>query len=92
MTDREMADNKPTSKGQEIKKQIRAQTIGYILAAFSLVAGLAWNEAIRSMIDNLFPVSKNSLLVKFIYAVVVTGAVVVISSYLVRLTNNKDEK
>ena len=37
-----------------LRKEIKEKTIGYILAAFGLVAGLAWNEAIKSFIDQFF--------------------------------------
>jgi len=57
--------NKIKNGTEEIKKEIRQRTLGYILAAFGLVAGLAWNEAIKSFIEYLFPVSKNTFPVKF---------------------------
>lgn len=76
---------------KEIKKEAKERTIGYISAALSLVAGLAWNEAIKGLIEYLFPLSKDTLLVKFIYAVLATLIVVVITIYLVRLFK-KDEK
>ncbi len=48
----------------EIKTEVRQRTIGYIVAAFGLVAGLAWNEAIKALIEYLFPLSPNTLKVK----------------------------
>ena len=68
-----------------LRRKIRQQTVGYILAAFGLVAGLAWNEAIRSFIDYFVPFSGNTLVVKFTYAVMVTLLVVIVSNYLSRL-------
>lgn len=67
---------------KEIRMKTKEQTIGYILAAFGLVAGLAWNEAIKSFIDIIFTLDKNSLVAKFAYAIAVTLVVVVISNYL----------
>ncbi len=75
---------------ERIKKEVKERTIAYIIAAFGLVAGLAWNEAIRTLIENLFPISKNTVLAKFIYAVLMTFIVVVITVYLMRLIK-KDE-
>lgn len=65
-----------------VTKEVRNQTIGYIVAAFGLVAGLAWNEAVKGLIDILFPLQQNSLVAKFIYAGIVTSFVIIISVYL----------
>lgn len=64
----------------EVKKQV----VGYILAAFGLVAGLAWNDAIRGLIDYLYPLGQDGLPAKFIYAGVITLVLVTISSYLIQ--------
>jgi hypothetical protein len=47
-----------------------------------LVAGLAWNEAIRGLIDYAFPVSVNLLLAKFGYAIIMTIVLVILSIYI----------
>ncbi|OGM89423.1 hypothetical protein A3J77_01945 [Candidatus Wolfebacteria bacterium RBG_13_41_7] len=79
-------------ESEEIKNEAKKKVVGYIVAAFGLVAGLAWNEAIKAFIEYIFPLSANTLLVKFIYAFLVTLAVVLISVYLVRLFGeNKKE-
>jgi len=78
-------------KEQAIRKEVREKTIGYILAALGLVAGLAWNEAIKGSIDSIFPNSGNGLLVKFFYAIVVTLLVVIISMYLASLIRENEE-
>jgi hypothetical protein len=80
------------SKSREMQKEIRQRTVGYILAAFGLVAGLAWNEAIKSFIEYLFPLSKNTFLAKLIYALVITFALVIISIYLTKLAGDNREK
>jgi hypothetical protein len=55
-----------------------------------LVAGLAWNEAIQELIKFLFPLSRNSILVKFLYAAIITIVVVVVISYLERIFRTED--
>lgn len=77
-----------TSINQEIKKKIA----GYITAAFGLVAGFAWNDAIRSSINYFFPVEKNSLWAKFIYAISITLILVIISIYVVRIFSGKKKE
>lgn len=78
-------------KKLSLRKEIKEKTIGYILAAFGFVAGLAWNEAIKSLIDQFFPDNANSILIKFVYAIIVTIVVVLITVYLIKLTDKKNE-
>lgn len=68
----------------EKKKGLRAQTFGYISAALGLVAGLAWNDAIANLINKLFPLAKDTVAMKFVYAIVVTVAVVLLIQYINR--------
>jgi hypothetical protein len=73
----------------EIETQARERTTNLILAGFGFVAGLAWNEAIKSLIDTLFVIEKDSLLAKFIYAIVVTILVVIVSYFFSKLNTPK---
>lgn len=68
----------------EIKKQIRSQTAGYLTGALGLVAGLAWSDAIKALIAELFPFDKNGIVAMFVYAIIITLAVVLIGNYLLR--------
>ncbi len=73
-----------------IRKKAREQTIGYIVGAFGLVAGLAWNDAVKAFIEYAFPLSGGGgLAAKFVYALLITIAVVVITTYLSRLTEKE---
>ena len=67
-----------------LKKEVKDKTIGYLLAAFGFVAGLAWNEAIKSAIDQFFPNLSGGVLIKFVYAALVTVVVVLASVYLLK--------
>ncbi len=75
-----------------LHQEIKNRTIGYILGAFGLVAGLAWNNAINSLIEYLVPIGTNTLLLKFIYAVVITVVVVIIGYYFSKLTDDEEKK
>ena len=75
-----------------IKKEVQERTVGYILAALGLVAGLAWNEAIKSLIDQFFPFSRDGVFIKFFYAVIVTFIIVLVTVYLVKLVEKKETK
>jgi len=86
-----------TTQTTEIKKraalraELREKTTGYILTALGLVAGLAWNDAITSFIKYFFPTDTNGIMIKFIYAIVVTIAVVIITRSLMRVLGPKEE-
>lgn len=75
------------SEMNNISKQVKDKTVGYILTAFGLVAGLAWNDAIRSTIDRFFPLDQGNIILKFIYALAITIVVVLIGWVL-----SRDEK
>ena len=77
---------------EKIRKEVRDKTLGYILAAFGLVTAFSWNEAIKGLIEYLFPLSKDTVLAKFIYAIILTLLVVVASIYLTRLLSEKKEE
>lgn len=78
-------------ESKEIKGKIKNQTLSYITAGFGLVAGLAWNEAIKSSIDYIFPISKNTLIAKFGYAALMTLVVALIAVYLARILREKKD-
>lgn len=89
MIDEKKLTNKISNNN--LKKEIKIRTISYITAALGLVAGLAWNDAIRSLIENIFPVANKTLWAKFIYAVLITIVVVAISINLVKISSKNDK-
>ncbi len=68
----------------ELNKEVRGRAVAYIGGAFGLVAGLAWNEAITTLIDSLFPLAKDGVWVKFLYALILTIVVVLVVKQLER--------
>ena len=60
------------------------KTLELFTTALSLVAALAWNDAIQSVFK-LFFVDAASLLAKFIYAIIITLIIVIMSSQISRL-------
>jgi len=81
--------NKLKNKTKEVGKEFRQKMISYILAAFGLVAALAWNDTIKSLIEHLFPLEKNNILIKFIYALIITFVIVIISISLAKFSSEK---
>lgn len=84
-----MKNNNNLSK---ISREVKEKTLSFIITAFSLVAGLAWNEAIQSLINSFFTIDKNSILAKFIYALAMTLALVFIAVYLAKIFDQSGEK
>ncbi len=80
------------TKKEEIEKAIKEKIFSYIIAAFGLVAGLAWNEAIKSFIEFVFPKTGNSLIAKFTYALILTIIVVLISMYLSKIFKKENSQ
>lgn len=59
-------------ESKNLRKEVREKTMGYITAAFGLIAGLAWNDAVKSLIELIFPAQANGVAAKFLYAVIIT--------------------
>lgn len=76
---------------QDIHAEAREKISGYISAGFGLVAGLAWNDAIKELIETFFPNTSNTLVAKFGYAILVTLLAVIVTVYFVRLLKKRKE-
>lgn len=79
-------------KGAELEREVREKTLGYIITSFGLVAGLAWNDAIKAFIDRFFSDPGNGLKAKFLYAALLTVIVVIVSLYVSRLFKVEKKK
>lgn len=77
---------------EELKKEVRVKAFGYVSAALGLVAGLAWNDAIKAFIEAVFPLTKDTIFVKFMYALLVTLAVVILIKYLDKFINSSNDE
>ena len=73
----------------ETRRKFKERTITLILGGFGLVAALAWNEAIKSLFETLFP-ETNALIGKFIYAIIITFVVVILSLQLRKVSKKKE--
>ncbi len=84
--------DKLTEEKKVLQGAVRERTGEYLVAALGLVAGLAWNDAIKSLIEELFPIAKNTIVVKFGYAVLITVVVVIASVYIIRFIGGGEKK
>lgn len=62
-----------------------------IATSFGLVAALAWNEAIKKLIDEFIPKGKGVLSL-FLYAIFVTAVVVIVTSRLVKVKEKFEDE
>ncbi len=65
-------------------QELKAQVIGFVIAAFGFVAGLAWNDAVKALIDALVPVGSGGVAAKFAYAVIATAILALVSWAMLR--------
>lgn len=84
-----MGDRK--TKIHRLQSEVRERTLGYVIAAFGLVAGLAWNDAIKALIEYFFPLTESTLSAKIVYAFLVTLVVVIATMYLNHLFKKEEE-
>jgi len=77
---------------RKIESTFKSQLETILLAAFAFVAGLSWREVINSVIDYLFPLEKDTILAKFLYAIVVTFFLTLTGLYVVRFINRSGHK
>ena len=69
--------------------KIVSESLSMMSTAFGLVAALAWNEAIKSLIDEFVPKGKGVLSL-FLYAVLVTLVVLIATSRLSKVKERLD--
>ncbi|MFZ2303496.1 MAG: DUF5654 family protein [Minisyncoccia bacterium] len=82
--------NQLKNEGERITNEMRERSMTYIAGGLGIVVGLAWNEAIKSLIDYFYPLSSaNSISAKFIYAIIITGVVVLVTMYIVKPPEKK---
>ena len=74
-----------------LRSEVREKVVGYIGAGLGVIVSLAWNEAIKALIEYLFPLKQNGILAKFIYAGAMTMVLVLVSIYLMRVFSVKKE-
>jgi len=79
-------------KTERIEREVKEKLVTYLGAAFGFVAGLAWNDAVKALIDHLFPVEQDGILAKFIYAFFVTLVLVLVTIILQRIMRRKEDE
>ena len=81
----------PEQKKESIRQEVWQQTVTLLLNGLSLVAALAWNDAIISLFKQIFP-ETGGLIAKFIYAAVVTILIVTMTMRLRKFKSQEEKK
>lgn len=79
---------KKTSLHLEIVEQVSSLAT----ASFGLVAALAWNDAIKLLFARLFPQPDGEIWAAFLYAIILTIIVVIVTIRLGNIVNRIKEK
>ena len=77
---------------RKIEDAFKRRVEGYLMTAFGIVAGLAWNEAVKDLMAYLLPMQKDTIFAKFLYAIIMTFILILISLYVIRFINRSDSK
>ena len=77
---------------RKIEDAFKRRVEGYLMTAFGIVAGLAWNEAVKDLMAYLLPMQKDTIFAKFLYAIIMTFVLILISLYVIRFINRSDSK
>jgi hypothetical protein len=72
-----------------MRKEIIEKIASLIIAAFGLVAALAWNGAIQAIFKEVFGTAEG-LIPMLVYAVVVTIVAVVITVWIAKISGKKE--
>ena len=63
----------------ELDDRLRERMVSLMISAFGMVSALAWNEAVKSLVTEIFGRPDN-LEAMFVYAVAVTALAVAVTS------------
>jgi nitric oxide reductase large subunit len=91
----EEKDDKKLSKAEEEKLHVYfvEKVVTLMTGAMGLVAALAWNDAIRKLFERIFGTQgSGDITAMFIYAIIVTAAVVVVTYRLTRIVEKMKKK
>jgi hypothetical protein len=82
----------PKKSKRRIVTEVKAKIAGYSTAGLGLIAGLAWNEAIKELIIMLRLPQGESVMAKFLYAIIMTILVALAGVYLAHALGDEEEE
>ena len=79
----------PPNSFTDLPNSLIQNVISLSTSGFGVVVALAWNEAIKSVIEYLFPLDQNTMAAKIIYAAVMTMILVFATAYILKEPNEE---
>ena len=94
MPEEKKGENKLTKKEEEsLHVLLMEKIVTLMTGAMGLVAALAWNDAIRKLFERVFGTQgSGDITAMFIYAAVITAAVVLVTYRLTRIIERVKKK
>lgn len=77
---------------KQIQSAVRDRMMASVVGALGLVVGLAWNDAIKAAIEQIFPLGSEGIWAKFGYAVILTIVIAVAIYYISKFFTKKEEE
>lgn len=62
--------------------ELKIKTAHYIIAGFSLVVGLSWNDTVKEILNRAFPMNKDFILSKIVYSLCITLFLIILIRYM----------
>jgi hypothetical protein len=84
----------PTAREiKELRLEVLVKMSELAVAGFGLVAALAWNEAIQSLVNSILPkTTSGGIIAQLFYAILITGIIVLVTLKLSKLTTKAKEE
>jgi len=94
MLEEKSKDNELTKKEEEtLHVYFVEKVVTLMTGAMGLVAALAWNDAIRKLFERIFGTQgSGDVTAMFIYAIIITTAIVVVTYRLTRIVERLKKK
>lgn len=72
-----------------MKNTIIKYMLTLFIASMGLISILAWNDAVKLLFETMYPISKDGLLLRFIYAIIVTIITIIFTAILTSISYEK---
>lgn len=78
---------------KQLVDETRKQVAAFVMGGLAITIGLSWNEAVKSSIDEYFPLQKSGgVQAKFTYALILTILMVLLTIFIVNMGIYKEAK
>lgn len=77
---------------EEFVESTRENMTYFLVTAFGIVVAFAWNDAFKALIEEYFPVAQNGVWPQFLYAIIITILLVIITAVALKYIGDKKDK